>query len=82
MNFHCLLAVRVNACTSELMMIEHRSLQDVAQETVQQTGRPNSMILGTLYNVLLGLVDLEPGNYLLSHTPKLGAFVNLWQSTR
>lgn len=76
-----MLAVRVNACTSEVMMIEHHSLQDVTQETLQETGRPNSMILGTLYNVLLGLVDLEPGNYLLSHTARLGAFVNLWQST-
>ncbi|XP_021932865.1 little elongation complex subunit 2-like isoform X1 [Zootermopsis nevadensis] len=72
--------VRVNACTSEVIMIERRSLQDVAQETIQQTGRPNSIILGTLYNVLLGLVDLDPGSYILSHTPKLGAFVNLWQS--
>lgn len=77
-----MLAVRVNACMSEVIMIERRSLQDVAQETIQQTGRPNSIILGTLYNVLLGLVDLDPGSYILSHTPKLGAFVNLWQSAR
>jgi hypothetical protein len=71
-----MLAVRVNACTSEVMMIEQQSLQDVAQ----QAGHPISAVLGTLYNILLGLLDLEPGTYLLSHTPKLGAFVNLRQS--
>jgi hypothetical protein len=75
-----MLAVRVNVCTSEVMMIEHHSLQEVAQKAVQQMGRPSSMVLGTLYNILLGLVDLDQGNYLLSHTPKLGAFVNLRQS--
>ena len=74
-----MLTVRVNACTSEVMMIEQRSVQAVAQEAVQ-AGRPNSVMLGTLYSVLLGLLDLEAGSYLLSHTPKLGAFVNLRQS--
>jgi hypothetical protein len=78
MNF-VMSTARVNACTSEVMMIERHSVQKVAQEAVQ-LGRPNSAMLGTLYNVLLGLVDLEPGSYLLSHTPKLGAFVNVWQS--
>jgi hypothetical protein len=58
------------------MMIEQQSVHEVAE----QAGRPNSIVLGTLYNILLGLVDLEPGTYLLSHTPKLGAFVNLRQS--
>lgn len=76
MNFHIMLAVRVNACTSEVMMIERQSLHEVAQ----QAGHPNSTALGTLYSLLLGLVDLEPGAYLLSHTPKLGAFANLRQS--
>jgi hypothetical protein len=61
------------------MMIERQSVQEVAQEAAQ-VGRPNSVMLGTLYNVLLGLADLEAGNYLLSHTPKLGAFVNVLQS--
>ncbi|XP_023703080.1 little elongation complex subunit 2 isoform X2 [Cryptotermes secundus] len=68
--------VRVNACTSEVMMIEQQSLHEVAQ----QAGHPNSTAFGTLYSLLLGLVDLEPGAYLLSHTPKLGAFANLRQS--
>lgn len=68
--------VRVNACTSEVMMIEQHSLHEVAQ----QAGHPNSTALGTLYNLLVGLVDLEPGTYLLSHTLKLGAFVNLRQN--
>jgi hypothetical protein len=76
MNCHIMLAVRVNACTSEVMMIEQQSLHEVAQ----QAGHPNSTALGTLYNLLVGLVDLAPGTYLLSHTPKLGAFVNLRQS--
>lgn len=77
MNFT--LTARVNACTSEVMMIERHSVQEVAQEAVQ-VGRPNSVMLGTLYNVLLGLANLEAGRYLLSHTPKLGAFVNVLQS--
>ncbi|XP_069683679.1 little elongation complex subunit 2-like isoform X2 [Periplaneta americana] len=77
-----LLRVRVNASTSEVMMVDERSLQEIAQESIQQTGRPNSTVLGTMYNVLLGLVDLEPGHYLLSHTAKLGAFVNLRQSVK
>ena len=74
-----MLTAHVNACTSEVMMIDQHSVQEVAQEAVQ-VGRPNTVMLGTLYNILLGLVDLEEGSYLLSHTPKLGAFVNVWQS--
>ncbi|KAJ9575755.1 hypothetical protein L9F63_007401, partial [Diploptera punctata] len=74
--------VRLNICTSEVIMIEKLSPQELTQESVQLDNSPVSPVLGNVYNILLSLVDLTNGNYLVSHTPQSGAFVNLRYYTR
>ena len=74
--------VRVNVITSEVIMVEQRTLQELGQQCQQQFEFPVSRVLGSVYNILLGLLNLEPGTYLLSHTPQLSTFVNLRSGDR
>lgn len=35
--------------------------------------------LGRLHSVMSHLTNLQPGNYVITHEPKLGAFVKVYQ---
>ena len=68
--------LRVDAVTSELCMVEQKTLGEVSQEGFSK-GLDFSIQLGNLYNVFNGLKDLAAGQYLLQHDEKSGPFCRL-----
>ncbi|PSN31435.1 hypothetical protein C0J52_24437 [Blattella germanica] len=75
----CLTQIRVDVCTTEVMMIERLSLEELLQNNDQKFS--SSTLLQTLYTVLCGLTNLEPGNYILNH-PQKSTFAKLKKHSR
>lgn len=63
-----LVRVRTDAPTHKLLLVEDKKIEDLTREWFDQ--RIRSSLLSILYSVLLGLLDVEPGDYLLSHRKK------------
>lgn len=63
--------------TGEIIAIENCNAQKILHEAQTHYQLNLHLGLGALYKVLSRLVLLAPGNYLLHHTPKDGAFVKL-----
>ncbi|XP_047120106.1 little elongation complex subunit 2-like isoform X1 [Schistocerca piceifrons] len=74
-----LVRARIDAPSQKLLLVEDKKMEDLAREWFDQ--RIRSSLLSILYSILLGLLDVEPGNYLLSHRKKMGAFASLMKAT-
>ncbi|KAG8234415.1 hypothetical protein J437_LFUL015525 [Ladona fulva] len=74
----CVVA-RINAFTSKLIMVEDMEMKDVAKEE-RRLGMQVSSCLSLLYSVFRAIADIPPGQYILSHNAKLGAFANLYRA--
>lgn len=75
--FSNLYRVRMHWNTAEVVNIEKCSIQKVAADANHLYQYKPYLGLGILNDVLTKLVQLDEGNYLLTHLPKHGSFASL-----
>lgn len=79
--FHngCLVGITSNY--GDVVYVDKCHIQKIAAEAqTHHQFRPN-LGLGILEQTLETLITLEPGNYLLQHLPKHGAFIAILKET-
>ncbi|XP_014286754.1 uncharacterized protein [Halyomorpha halys] len=75
-----LLRARINPLTGDVVMFEQKTLQDLTNE-IKRLYKFNPHSHLTCFHALLGkLLEFEPGNYLLSHSPENENFAQLYKS--
>lgn len=77
MNF----AVRMSAQTLEYIQRETRSTTSINNELSRLYSVKGEDAYPIIYNVADTMTKMSPGRYLLRHTPRNGAFANIYKET-
>ncbi|XP_046389932.1 uncharacterized protein LOC124158721 [Ischnura elegans] len=74
-----LIRARLDAFTSDVLMVERKELKDLRSEENYHNVQASSC-LNTLETVLRATRDLPPGEYMLTHEPKMGPFASIYMA--
>lgn len=81
LSFFCRFSVRIDGTNYQVVMNESCSMQKINTEAMVHYQYKPHLSLGVLHKVCVELAKLEPGNYMLHHTHKHGAFVGLLKAS-
>lgn len=72
-----IISVRIDATNYQVIMNENCSMQKVNTEAMIHHQYKPHLSLGVLHRICVELSQCAPGNYLLHHSPKQGAFLSI-----
>ncbi|XP_053987491.1 uncharacterized protein LOC128880932 isoform X1 [Hylaeus volcanicus] len=77
--FTFLARVRINAETSEILQVEHRTAMSISNEIKRLYNIKVEDSLTILHNVVQSLANLSPGRYVMRHTVRNGSFATVYK---
>lgn len=77
----CLARIRISAQTSEVIQIEKRTTTSINNEIKRLYNVKAEDSLVVLYNLIQTLSNVTPGQYIIRHTVRNGAFATVYKET-